>query len=167
MCMRMWWTPGDGLWEKLRLNQGSPLVINCRDAMNDVELKVAQPLLVLWTSVQTSRLGVQCGFRQPSRSKLTSACHSLPLNQSPQAGLLRHEPSGRDLLGASATPTSLAILSCQAVGQLGIDKFQSQPLGTICPIKCARGRDIANPPASTEQRISERRPSKYQDRPFF
>lgn len=33
--------------EKLRLNQGSPLVINSQDAMNDVELRIAQPLCLL------------------------------------------------------------------------------------------------------------------------
>lgn len=65
------WTPGDGLWVSGWVGKASPgprvpLVISTQDAMNDVELRIAQPLTVpactlSWcASVQTFRLGIYC-----------------------------------------------------------------------------------------------------------
>ena len=72
----------------------------------------------------------------------------------------------RDLLVRLPTRDHSALLSCHAVGQLGIGRFLSQPLGTAYLIKCAPGRDIDNPIASTEEYRAKRKMIAQTPRPF-
>lgn len=127
-----WWTPGDGQWVfgwegKASLEPRVPLVINSQDAMNDVELRIAQPLCLL---LVLGGLSVQCRLgvygTPPSRStsdlsqqtSIVTRSGTVYIGSSCSANACSVAYRGieRDLLLASTKPTSLAMLTLPSRG---------------------------------------------------